>query len=213
MATAITTSQVKVIIDAENKPENLPSFEEIIERSFAELPRQTTATNIQGVRLTLSKTSGNQASNIWVKFGGGITIGEANTQRFVGQYLEANDNPAVRAPRVYIAFTWDDIGFIVMEYIDGQICGDSDFALVAAAVQSLIAIPSPTSSPGPVGGGLIEHPFFIDRKSSIWYESVKELEDHINGVGDKYSLLSLLSLFQIITLNTDSLRHGEEAAC
>ena len=110
-----------------------------------------------------------------------------------------------------------------MEYIDGQICGASDFALVAAAVQSLIAIPSPTSAPGPVGGGLIEHPFFIERKSSIWYESVKELGDHINGVSNIYSLLSLLSrlvplcsrlaALQVITFNTDSHRHGEGAAC
>lgn len=192
MATATTTSQVEVIIDAENKPENLPSLKEIIQRSFAELPGQTTATNIQGVRLALNKTSSNQVSDIWVKFGGNIRMGEANTQHFVSRYLEANHNPAVRAPRVYIAFTWHGNGFIVMEYINGQTCGASDFALVAAAVQSLIAIPSPTSAPGPVGGGLIEHPFFIERKSSIWYESIKELEDHINGVSNKYSLMSRL---------------------
>ena len=88
----------------------------------------------------------------------------------------------MRAPRVYLAFTWGDFGYIVSEYIDGQMCGKSDIPLVAAAVQSLITIPSPSSIPGPVGGGLIEHPFFIERTSSIPYESVKELQDHINGV-------------------------------
>ena len=99
-------------------------------------------------------------------------MGEARTQRFVSQYLEANDNPAVRAPRVYIPFTCGGFGFIVMECIHGQIYGDSDVVLVAAAVQSLIAIQSPTSAPGPIGGGLIEHPFVVDRTSSIRYGSV-----------------------------------------
>ena len=192
---ATTTSKAKVVIDAENKPENLPSFKDIIERCFAERPRQSTAFNIHGVRLALDKRSSNEVSDIWVKFGSNITMGEAKTQRFVAQHLEANDNPAVRAPRVYIAFTWCGIGFIVMEYIDGQICDDSDIALVAAAVQYLITIPSPTSAPGRVGGGLIEHPFFINRTSDIWYESVKELQDHINGVSAPFFLaLSLLHL-------------------
>ena len=103
-----------------------------------------------------------------------------------------------------------------MEYIDGQICGDSDVALVAAAVQSLITIPSPTSAPGPVGGGVIEHPFFIERTSSIWYESFEELENHINGVSVPLCLalsLSHLSCFQMITLNTDFRRHEGERAC
>ncbi|KAH8994621.1 hypothetical protein EDB92DRAFT_296942 [Lactarius akahatsu] len=81
-------------------------------------------------------------------------MGEAKTQRFVAQYLEANDIPTVRAPRVYIAFTWGDFGFIVTEYIDGPICVNSDVALVAAAVQSLIAIPSPSSTLRPVSGDI-----------------------------------------------------------
>ncbi|KAH9950814.1 hypothetical protein B0H21DRAFT_776483 [Amylocystis lapponica] len=98
---------------------------------------------------------------------------ETMTQRFVAQYLRANNKHDVRAPRVYLAFT---------EFIDGWVCDNSDTALVAAAVQALIAIPSPNSRHGPVGGGLIEHPFFVDRTSSIQYESVEELEDHVNGI-------------------------------
>ncbi|KAH9160945.1 hypothetical protein EDB89DRAFT_818080 [Lactarius sanguifluus] len=176
------SSKVDVFINDEKKPANIPSYQTIITQCFHLGPHQATATNISGVRITLDKRSDNEVNNIWVKFGRNITMGEAKTQRFVAQYLEANDNTAVRAPRVYIAFTWGDFGFIVAEYIDGPICGDSDVALVAAAVQSLIAIPSPSSTPGPVGGGLIEHPFFINRTSSIWYESVQELEDHINGI-------------------------------
>ncbi len=153
------SSKVDVFINDEKKPANILSYETIITQCFDLGPHQATATNISGVRITLDKRFDNEVSNIWVKFGRNITMGEAKTQRFVAQYLEANDNPAVRALRVYIAFTWDDFSFIVAEYIDGQICGDSDIALVAAAVQSLITISSPSSTPGPVGGGLIEHPF------------------------------------------------------
>ncbi|SRR5258708_27481307 len=146
-------------------------------------PLQSTTTNIHGVRLTLVKRSNNDATYVWVKYGHAITMGEAKTQSFVAQFLNNNKaDSAVCAPQVYLAFTWCGFGYIVMEYIEGQICSNSDVALVAAAVQSLITIPSRTSTPGPAGGGVIEHPFFIERMSSIWYESVEELEDHINGV-------------------------------
>ena len=177
-----TTSKIEVVINAENKPENLPSFEEIIKQCFALGPLQVTATNIHGVQLTLAKRSNNDTSYVWVKFGRTITMGEARTQSLVAQYLNDTANSAVRAPQVYLAFTWGEFGFIIMEYIDGQICGNSDAGLVAAAVKSLITIPSPTSVPGPVGGGVIEHPFFVEGTSSISYKSVEELEDHINGV-------------------------------
>lgn len=54
-------------------------------------------------------------------------------------------------------------------------CDNSDIPLVAAAVKALINIPSPDPRPGPVGGDLIEHPFFDERRSSIEYESIEEL--------------------------------------
>ncbi|KAH9019384.1 hypothetical protein EDB85DRAFT_2008705, partial [Lactarius pseudohatsudake] len=177
--TTTISSKVDVFINYEKKPANIPSYETIITQCFHLGPHQATATNINSVRITLDKRSDNEVSDIWVKFGRNITMGEAKTQRFVAQYLEANDNPAVRAPRVYIAFTWGDFGLIVAEYIDGPICGDSDIALVvvaaAAAAQSLATIPSPSSTPGPVGGGLIEHPFFINRTSSIYDNSQTQI--------------------------------------
>ena len=184
-------STVNVFINDKDKPANVPNYETIITQCFDLSPRQATDINISGVRITLDNRSDNEVSDIWVKHGDGITMAEAETQRFVAQYLEDNDIPAVRAPRVYLAFTWGDFGYIVTEYINGQMCGDSDIPLVAAAVQSLITIPSPSSIPGPVGGGLIEHPFFIDRTSSIRYESVKELQDHMNGVSVALSLSPL----------------------
>ncbi|KAG8983778.1 hypothetical protein FRB90_005768 [Tulasnella sp. 427] len=178
------SSQAMVFIYDADKPTNIPSYETIIEQCFNLGPQQATDINISGVRIALNKTSDRDVSNIWVKSGRNVTMGEARTQRFVAQYLQANNNPAVRAPRVYLAFTWGSFGFIVAEYIDGQMYDNSDTALVATAVQALITIPnpSPNLTPGPVGGGLIEHPFFIEGRSSIEYESVEELHDHINGI-------------------------------
>jgi len=187
------SSIVNVFINDKDKPANIPKYETIITQCFDLGPRQATATNISGVRITLDKRADNEVSDIWVKFGREITMAEAETQRFVAQYLEGNDVPTVRAPRVYLAFTWGAFSYIVTEYIDGRICDDSDIPLVAAAVQSLITIPSSSSTPGPVGGGLIEHPFFINRTSSIRYESVKELQDHMNGVRVSLCLVSSLS--------------------
>ncbi|KAF9472750.1 hypothetical protein BDN70DRAFT_925524 [Pholiota conissans] len=62
-----------------------------------------------------------------------------------------------------------DLGFIVMEHIDG-VCSDPDGALVAAAVEFLITIKNPTTIPGPIGGGLIIHLFFLDWEVAIVYD-------------------------------------------
>ncbi|TFK45776.1 hypothetical protein OE88DRAFT_1639476, partial [Heliocybe sulcata] len=142
-------------------------------------PRQA---HVRGVHITLDKQSDDQLTDIWVKYGYGVTMAEARTQCFVWQYLQDTNNPAVRAPRVYLAFTRKTFGFIVSEYIDGHMCDYADIARIIPAVQALISIPSPSSKPGPVGGGLIEHPFFIDSIAPIEYESVKDLQDHINGI-------------------------------
>jgi hypothetical protein len=97
-------SSVNVFINDKDKPANIPKYETIIDQCFDLGPRQVTATNVSGVRITLDKRSDNDVSDIWVKHGCTITMAEAETQRFVAQYLENNDIPTVRAPRVYLAF-------------------------------------------------------------------------------------------------------------
>lgn len=175
-----------VFINDKNKPANIPDCPTIITQSFKLGPGQVTATNISGLRLTLSKTSDQDSadvSDIWVKYGVEITMAEAQTQHFISQYLQHAKCTTVRAPRVYIAFTWKRFGFIVSEFIYGQQCESSDDVLISDAVKTLINIQSPDSrKPGPVGGGLIEHPFFCHRLSDIEYESVEDLEDHVNGI-------------------------------
>ena len=86
-----TRSTVYVSIDDAGKPANLPHYETIIRQCFEHGPRQETTTNITGVRLTLEKKTDDDVSDICVKFGIGIAMSEAFTQRFVAQYLHDNN--------------------------------------------------------------------------------------------------------------------------
>lgn len=185
----MSSDVVSVAINDKNKPTNIPDYEEIIAQAHALRPSQETAINISGARVPLNKKCATDVDAIWVKYGGSTTISEARTQQFVKQYLKSNNITTVRAPHVYLAFRYGHQDYIVSEYIDGRLCNKADVPQVAAAIQDLIAIQSPTTTPGPVGGGLIEHPFFVERESNIWYESVDELQAHINGVSATLFLL------------------------
>jgi hypothetical protein len=171
-----TMSQIELVIDADNKPDNLLDPKAIVQQCR---DANSNSNKLRGVPL-VNKSHG--APYAWVKYGWYTTMGEALTQDFVGKAINGNPNAAVRVPRVYLAFRSGDYGYIVMEYIDGSTCDNSDAKLVAAAVQSLIAIRGPTAEPGPVGRGPIRHRFFVEWKSSMTYHSVQELEQHINGV-------------------------------
>lgn len=96
--------------------------------------------------------------------------------------MQRDSNNVVRVACVYLAFQYGMSGFIVMEYVDGKICETSDAPQAAAVVQSLIAIPAPSLQPGPISGGPIDHPFFIDWQSSVRYDSVELLQSHLNRV-------------------------------
>ncbi|KAI0674382.1 hypothetical protein C8Q78DRAFT_1014452 [Trametes maxima] len=174
-------SEPSIVIDDASKPANIPGSKTIAKRCFEPGPHQADP-YIRGVRLDLQTDSPHDASTIWVKFGPSITMGEACTQHYVAHYLRDNHIPNVRVPLVYLAFKWGGYSFIVSEYIDGPMCDNSDIRPIAAAVQALIVIPSPVETLGRVGGGLIEHPFFVDRRASIEYSSIIDLQDHINGI-------------------------------
>ncbi|KAI6139569.1 hypothetical protein BKA82DRAFT_4223110 [Pisolithus tinctorius] len=180
-----TISPIKLAIDADNKPVNLPGPEAIIQLCRDAARARFSATNsnsnyLRGVPLTYE--SHGATACVWVKYGPTITMGEALTQHFVAQAINGKADAAVRVPSVYLAFRSRCYGYIVMEYIDGSTCDDSDAELVAAAVRSLIAIRGPTAAPGPVGGGPIVHRFFADWESSVTYDSVQLLEEHVNRI-------------------------------
>ena len=129
-------------------------------------------------------------------------MGEALTQDWVGKVVNASPDAAVRIPKVYHAFEYDDCGYIVMEYIDGPECDVSDAPQVAAAVECLIRVKGPATAPGPVGGGPITHRFFVEWKSPVTYNTVQVLEKHVNGVG-----MLLFSYTFLLTRGNDRFSH------
>ena len=184
--------QIELVIDNDNKPANLLGPKAIIKQCRDAANADSSSDYIRGIPL-VDKSCG--TTYAWVKYGQSITMGEALTQDFVGKAINGKADVAVWVPCVYLAFRFGTYGFIVMEYINGSTCDDSDAKLVAAAVQSLIAIQGPTSQPGPVGGGPIGHRFFVEWISSMTYHSVEELEKHVNGVSAPLPIaLSLLNL-------------------
>lgn len=177
-------------LDLIDEQVRLPSPEEIIQRC-----REANAVNrVTGLRgVTLVDEAKNGTSYAWVKYGRYVTMAEARTQQYVAQVVKSIVAAPVRIPSVYCSFEWNGRGYIVMEFIEGEICSYADASLVAAAVQFLITIKGPTNQPSPIDGGLICHYFFIERQSSATYSSVDFLEGHINGVsGRLHSALPLL---------------------
>ncbi|PIL29040.1 hypothetical protein GSI_09088 [Ganoderma sinense ZZ0214-1] len=130
----------------------------------------------------------------WVKYGRDSLIrGEGRTQASVATMVNANPASAVRVPYVYRGFSRGNRGYIVMDYVQGATPAQrkspagyyqkKDIQAVAAALQQLISIRMPTgTAPGPVGGGLIGHDFFVDDLSTLPYPSVEILEAQINEV-------------------------------
>ena len=133
----------------------------------------------------------------YIKYGYTVTIGEIRTQRYVynafQQMMDASDN-GVNAAEIYRAFECEGQAYMVMEYIDGQTVGallqgssaekkNWIYDQVAKAVNQLLLVPVPSGSrPGPVGGGCIRHYIFQDQVSPKAYDSVDELQRHINKV-------------------------------
>jgi len=171
--------QVKSVILADNRPADLPLPENIVQLC------RDSGYDVRGIPI-IDESRG--VASAWVKYGLSVTMGEALTQDWVGQALNANPDAAVQVPKVYHAFEHGAFGYIVMEYIDGSACDDSDALQVAAAVDSLIRIKCPTTAPGPIGGGPITHRFFVEWKSSVTYNTVQVLEKHVNGVRMYYSI-------------------------
>nr|VWO99154.1 Protein kinase domain-containing protein [Ganoderma boninense] len=130
----------------------------------------------------------------WVKYGRRSLIrSEGRTQARVAGVVNANPANAFRIPHVYLGFSRGKRGYIVMDFVLGATIAQrklpngsydkKDIKAVAAAVQQLIDIRMPANTaPGPFGGGLIGHDFFVESLSSITYPSVAHLEAQINEV-------------------------------
>lgn len=124
----------------------------------------------------------------WFKYGGGVSTDEAFTQAWVAAHLNAQPDATVKAPNVYMTFMSPNpffpIQYIIMEYIDASDCGPKDYKLVAQAVNTLIRIKAPSSTPGHIGSGRIVHSLFTYLESDVRYMTIKEIQDHFNGVSE-----------------------------
>ncbi|KAI0070660.1 hypothetical protein K474DRAFT_1713151 [Panus rudis PR-1116 ss-1] len=133
-------------VDLIDERVQLPGFEEIMERC-REANVVNRGTGMRGVALVDKAKSGTPYA--WVKYGRSITMAEARTQQYVAQAVKSAVAAPVRIPSIYLSFECNGRGYIVMEFIEGEICKDEDVSLVAAAVQFLITIQGPTNQPGP----------------------------------------------------------------
>jgi hypothetical protein len=175
----VATNTSNFTILAEAVPANLPPPEQIVALC------KEAGYDRNGIAYT-DPSSG--AILAWFKYGPNITMDEAFTQAWVANHLNAEPDAGVKVPSVYMAFTSPHslcpIGHIVMEYIDAADCKRSDYRQVARAVNTLIRVKGPSSAPGHLGGGAVVHNFFFDWESEVTYETIKELQDHVNGVSE-----------------------------
>jgi len=133
----------------------------------------------------------------WVKYGihskDSEIRGEGRTQAHVARIVNANPASVFRVPNVYLGFSRGECGYIVMDCVQGTTLAQrmllkgyyekKDIKAVAAAFQQLTDIKLPAgTAPGPVGGGLIGHDFFVDCLSALKYPTVESLEAQINEV-------------------------------
>jgi len=137
----------------------------------------------------------------FVKYGPLLDMGEARTQNYIANQVNSDEDIVVLVPRVYYAFRYERTGYIIMEYVDGNDCNQNDLDAIALGVNRLRSIPSPTTSPGPVGGGPVTHRFFAGHRSSVWYSSVEDLQEHVNNVSGAF-LLFRIRLFTRVKLDS-----------
>ncbi|KAG8800094.1 hypothetical protein FRC17_006963 [Serendipita sp. 399] len=118
----------------------------------------------------------------FIKYGPGLAMAEARTQKYIADIVNSDEKTVVLVPRIYYAFRSGKNGYIVMEHVGDEDCSGDDCDVVADAVQRLRSIPCPSTSPGPVGGGLLVHRFFSDHVCDVQYNTVKDLQQHINNI-------------------------------
>ncbi|KAK7425968.1 hypothetical protein QQZ08_007550 [Neonectria magnoliae] len=138
---------------------------------------------------------------IFIKFRGNLERGrdaEARTQVWAYEALQrlpTSDRQAIKIPKVYRTVDLVTWTFILMEYVPGKTfqdfidenseafdaTEDPYLGMIERALKLFLSFPVPQDvSPGPYGGGLIRHPLFKGFKSTIEYQTVDQLEKHIN---------------------------------
>jgi len=175
-------------------PTQLPTDDEII--AFCEGQRA-----LGEYSHTLAYPSRNAAIAL-IKYGGrpfGM-MAEMLNQDFAFNALEGmpqQRRAGIHVPKIYRVIEEGADGvYIVMEYVNGKTLKElleegvshdqlqEYYNQIAKAIELFLSIKVPDGvTPGPVGGGIIKHPLFKDTIASIEYNSVDELQQHVNNVG------------------------------
>ena len=135
--------------------------------------------------LIIRSPGGSEAG--FVKYGPSLAMGEARTQDYIADHVNSDKDFIVLVPRIYYAFRYEGIGYLTMQYVDGNDCNQNDLDAIALAVNRLRYIPSPTVSPGPVGGWASHPPFLCwpPRPLSSMARS-KIFREHVNKVSGAF---------------------------
>ena len=126
------------------------------------------------------------SSNLAVKFGLGVTLQEAHSQRYAFQKL---NKEIVLVPRVHRFFTRHDsefgsIGYLIMENIEGANLEQVDWEQlglvprVAAALNEVNSIRH--TVPGPISGGEAHGCLWSEYGSGTAFSDIRHLESYLN---------------------------------
>ncbi|EGD99326.1 hypothetical protein TESG_06593 [Trichophyton tonsurans CBS 112818] len=128
--------------------------------------------------------------NIVVKYGPGVSPGEAATQEYAYQHL---DPKIVQVPRVFRYFQHRESldaklnGYLFMEYIPGQnlktrnnIGSDSEITRKLIKIIGHLGQIAGGSVPGPVGGGIPRGTLWGDGGAKREFRSLEDVNDWVN---------------------------------
>jgi len=110
-------------------------------------PTRTVISELEG-GLTIIKVS----NDVVIKCGVGVSQQEADNQKKAFQLI---DQTIIRVPRVYRYVAWSNIGYLVMEFIDGEQLHDFDDPNICAAITGALNhfANIQSAQPGPLGTG------------------------------------------------------------
>lgn len=137
-----------------------------------------------------------------VKCGFGVTKLEAQNQK---QAYKIVDPAVIRIPRVYRSFTDGLVGYIVMEYINGQpLSSVKDPNIFLEAVAKVLKHFEQVRSdkPGPFHGGLAYGPLWLDY-DSIAPATISDIEHYYNERQLERSLKLNLTKYPLVFCHLD----------
>lgn len=170
--------------------------EEIVQYCLRSNPARDVISEFEG-GLSVVKIS----ESAVVKCGFGVTQLEAQNQQ---QAYELLDPTIIRIPRVHRFFTYNLAGYIIMEYIEGQLLSsveDPTFCLRAMVHVLKYFEHLEGAKPGPFHGGEAQGQLWLDE--SIAPATISDIEDYYNNRQLRFSTKLKLKGYPLIFSHLD----------